>query len=229
MHRTPSAPRRRRAFTLVELMVTVALVGVLGALAVQSARKYVSSSKSAEALQMVGAITNGVLSAFEQQKTNSELLADGQLSSNTSGTAKTTGSGKGATVVHGSGIPYLCGSTTAVPDKIASVTGKKYQPTSQNGKDYQTGNVGEGWTCVMFTNSAPQSYQLEYTANGAPVNVTLPKGGSPPGLSKQNTWSVRATGDVDGDGVLSWFVVTGSVVNGNVRRSPSVGLTDPDE
>jgi type IV pilus assembly protein PilA len=43
-------------FTLVELMATIMIVAVLGALATYSVRKYIMTSKTAEATQMIGTI-----------------------------------------------------------------------------------------------------------------------------------------------------------------------------
>jgi len=48
--------RRARGFTLTELMVVVAIVAVLAVLAVWGVRKYITSSKATEAIQMIGAI-----------------------------------------------------------------------------------------------------------------------------------------------------------------------------
>ena len=48
--------RAQAGFTLVELMTTVVIVGLLATLAVYSVRKYVASSKTSEAIEMIGAI-----------------------------------------------------------------------------------------------------------------------------------------------------------------------------
>lgn len=56
MAQARTSRRSGRGFTLTELMITVAIVGVLAALAMVSYRKFVSSSKNAEATHMVQSI-----------------------------------------------------------------------------------------------------------------------------------------------------------------------------
>lgn len=55
--RLPARWRRRaRGVTLIELMIVVAMVGVLAALATVGYRRYISSAKTGEATQMLGTI-----------------------------------------------------------------------------------------------------------------------------------------------------------------------------
>ncbi len=51
-----SARKSQAGFTLVEMMVVVVLVGILATLAVYGVRKYVSTSKTSEAIEMIGSI-----------------------------------------------------------------------------------------------------------------------------------------------------------------------------
>lgn len=228
--------RARRGFSLVELMISIAIIGVLASLARYGVRKYTAASKSVEALNAVGSIARAVRMAGERELMSGGLLASGSSSTTTSssGESKTTGSssgkgqGKGATVEHNPGVSGMCASSEPVPASLDSIKGKKYQPSAG---DYLSGDTMTGWRCLMFSSRDPQYYQYRYRGgSGPPVSVTLPHGGSPRGLSEDRTWMAIAQGDLDGDGVTSWFVMQGVVeTDGRVVMAPSIGTDKPEE
>jgi len=51
--------KREEGFTLVELMIVVAIIGVLAALAIYGVSRYLKHSKTAEATRNLGSIENG--------------------------------------------------------------------------------------------------------------------------------------------------------------------------
>src|SRR5512135_2345307 len=69
-----------RGFTLVELMIVVAIIGVLAALAIYGVRRYLASSKTAEAKNTIGAISRAAVAAYERESAQNQLLPDGQQS-----------------------------------------------------------------------------------------------------------------------------------------------------
>ncbi len=59
--------KREEGFTLVELMIVVAIIGVLAALAIYGVSRYLKHSKTAEATRNLGSIETGSKNQFQQE------------------------------------------------------------------------------------------------------------------------------------------------------------------
>lgn len=110
----------------------------------------------------------------------------------------------------------LCKSAAPVPSVVPS--GKKYQPNTAEGSDFETGDDAGGWRCLKFAMTQPHYYQYGYSVGGPYKGPAV--GGPDPGPNGFEAWAV---GDLDGDGVTSLYTVTGTVdASGNLKRSTEI-------
>ena len=137
--------RRESGFTLIELMIVVAIVGVLAVLAVYGVRKYIANAKTAEAKNSLGQIGKDATSAFEGERMSGAVLPEGNSTAVLRALCQTGAAG--------TGIP-------AAPPAAA-----KYQSTKLDWSPAADVAANMGWPCLKYEMTQPQYYQYKYNSD----------------------------------------------------------------
>jgi prepilin-type N-terminal cleavage/methylation domain-containing protein len=189
-------------FTLIELMIVVAIIGILAAVAIPAFMKYIKKAKTTEATTQVQKIYLGARTYFMDRNTQEgTIVADSPQFPTADGTV----GGAGAAI-------------TADPNCCAmSGTNEKCTPTA-NLWDIG-GPGGEAWKALKFSMDDPHYYAYQYNVSN-----------STSAGAQGSEFTAIAIGDLDCDTQFSRFSMYG-VVNSTYADGPagSAAISRTDE
>jgi len=176
MNRRTLARRAQAGFTLIELMIVVAIIGILAAIAIPQYQTYVAKSQLTRVVGEAGALKTAIEACVvdgrttlatsaevtttqcDPQATGSNLQADGGNSSPTTGAPAT-----------GTGVPQVTMPADAAADTVIEATlGNNAAQVLKTKKVTWTRTAAGTWTCKTDADAkyAPAACPKEAAAGG---------------------------------------------------------------
>jgi type IV pilus assembly protein PilA len=188
--------KRSEGFTLIELMIVVAIIGILAAVAIPAYMNFTKQAKTSEAHENLGALYKGARAYYEGTRF--------------AGTAIAAPGGVGQAVTG----CVVGGADFMLPGTVPGVN-----PVTIDWSNATDVNVA-AFTAVMFQVQDPVYYQYTIMNQHGAGCGTVPV---PQGNGVTPVYTFIANGNLDGDAIISTFELFTGINSDNVMyRSPSI-------
>lgn len=184
--------KTQRGFTLIELMIVVAIIGILAAVAIPAFMKYMKKSKTAEASQFIKKMSDSARTYYSTPvNTNAANVA----SLNAGVVDKQFP--VAAALYADPGCCGILGSGTEKCDPLLEPDWNDEDPTARD----------QTWVALDFAMKDPHYYAYGFTPGGAAPDLN---------------YTVTAQGDLDCDGTFSTYTLYGQVIAGEVQSASDI-------